>query len=109
MSVRQVLSPIVTRINETTIRVTANRSAPLTVRLGVQGPPGVSGAASSSFEYYQSSAATVWTIAHPLNKSPSVSIVDTTGREVEGEVKWPNHGTVIVTFSVALSGTAYLN
>ena len=78
--------------------------------LSNKGDQGIPGAGTSgTYTHLQVFASTTWNITHNLNKFPSIVTVDTTGREVEGEVTWPNQGTVIVTFSVPLSGTAYLN
>lgn len=50
-----------------------------------------------------------WTINHGLNCYPSVTIVDSTGREVIGAVEYIDADNLTVTFSAAFSGTAYLN
>ena len=67
MSVRQVLSPIVTRINETTIRVTTNRSAPLTVRVGIQGPPGPAGPSGGGIVNLALDTSTVGTLSGAID------------------------------------------
>ena len=72
---------------------------------GQPGPPG--GDLSTSFE--QSTAQAVWTIDHELGKYPSVTVVDSAGDTVEGAVSYPSLGRVIVRFSAAFAGTAYLN
>jgi hypothetical protein len=60
------------------------------------------------FTFAQSTPAAVWTITHPLRRMPDVTVVDSSGREVEGEVQYPDDHTVIVRFGAAFSGTAYL-
>lgn len=62
-----------------------------------------------SFEFTQSSANNIWTITHNLGKYPSVTIVDSAGDEVEGMVNHTSFSSLIVTFSAAFSGKAYLN
>jgi hypothetical protein len=57
----------------------------------------------------QSSPAEVWVIAHPLSKRPSVTIVDSAGTVVFGEVEYLDDSTVRVTFRGGFSGKAYLN
>lgn len=74
---------------------------------GPQGPPGVSG--NTSFVFDQSSPSATWTIPHNLNRFPSVTIVDSSERECEGDLVYTNANSLIVTFSAAFSGKAYLN
>jgi hypothetical protein len=62
-----------------------------------------------NYIYYQSSPATVWTIVHNLGKHPSVTVVDSGGSWVIGDVSYPALETVVVSFSSGFSGTAYLN
>lgn len=57
----------------------------------------------------QTAAASSWTITHNLGKFPSVSIVDSSEQEVIGEVEYVNDNTLIVKFSAAFSGKAYIN
>lgn len=51
----------------------------------------------------------VWTIMHNLNKSPSVTIVDSAGSIVIGDVRYVSLNEIEVTFNGAFSGKAYLN
>lgn len=50
-----------------------------------------------------------WTINHTLNKYPSVTIIDSGGTEVIGNIKYINSSTVSITFSSEFSGKAILN
>lgn len=63
------------------------------------------------FEYVhdQPVASTVWTVIHNLNGQPNVTTVDTSGQEIEGTVTWPDANTVVITFSAATGGKAYLS
>ena len=56
----------------------------------------------------QSSAATTWTITHTLGGRPSVTVVDSTGTTVVGDVQYNSDTQVTLTFSAAFSGSAYL-
>jgi hypothetical protein len=69
-------------------------------------PPTVTGATDMTFT--QSTPAYVWTITHALGRNPSVTTYDTNGAEMYGDVAFPSVGTVIITFSPAVAGTAYL-
>jgi hypothetical protein len=63
---------------------------------------------NSSYTFTQSTASTVWTINHDLNKNPIVVCVDTSGNSAVGTVSYTSLNSLTVTFSVALSGSAYL-
>lgn len=72
------------------------------------GFPGVT-PATISYTHTQGVAAATWTIDHPLTFRPSVTVVDSTGRQVEGDVVYTDADTVTVTFSGAFAGAAYLS
>jgi hypothetical protein len=81
---------------------------------GEQGPAGPQGpagdpVASMSFVYQQPSASEEWVIDHPLAFVPQVSIVDSAGTQVYGDVTIPFPGRIIARFVSAFTGTAYLS
>lgn len=57
----------------------------------------------------QTVASATWNITHNLPYMPSVTIVDSAGTVVIGEVRYPTNTTVQVLFSGAFSGKAYLS
>jgi len=57
----------------------------------------------------QDIAKSIWNITHSLNKFPSVTIVDSSKREVEGSIKHINNNEVELSFSGAFSGEAFFN
>ena len=57
----------------------------------------------------QTVASSTWNITHNLNKFPSVSIVDSSNAEVIGEVEHTNANSLVVKFSAAFSGKAFIN
>lgn len=61
------------------------------------------------FIYTQAVASSTWTVTHNMGKNPSVSIIDSSGDEVLGEVNHISNNQLIITFSAAFSGVAYLN
>jgi hypothetical protein len=75
---------------------------------GPQGPQGIQGPPGSSFTFAQTSPAAVWTIVHNLGLFPSVTVVDSAGTLIEGDLAFPDMNTVTVTFSAAFSGVACL-
>jgi hypothetical protein len=61
------------------------------------------------YVHYQGTASATWTITHNLDFFPNVTVVDSGGSTVEGEIFYQNQGTVVLTFRSAFSGTAYLS
>ena len=62
-----------------------------------------------NYFYTQSTASDVWKITHNLNKYPSVTIIDSSGNEVIGDVEYNSINQVTLTFAGAFKGTATLN
>ncbi len=58
--------------------------------------------------HVQEAASSSWVITHPLGGNPSVTIVDSAGTAVVGEVKYDSTTQVTVSFTVPFSGFAYL-
>ncbi len=68
---------------------------------------GSGGSTSQVFEF--PTPETEWTISHNLGIYPSVQTVDSENEMVIGEIKYTNNNTIIITFSEAVSGKAYIN
>ena len=64
---------------------------------------------NKSYIHNQIASTHVWEIEHNLNKFPSVSIVDSAGTLVVGEIYYVDINHVRISFSSAFSGKAYLN
>ena len=62
-----------------------------------------------SHMHNQISSAAVWDIQHNLGKFPSVSVVDSAGSIVVGEVVYIDENQLRITFSAAFAGKAFLN
>lgn len=62
-----------------------------------------------SYVHNQGSASNTWTITHNLNFYPNVTIQDSGGTIVEGEIAYTTRNTLTATFSAAFSGKAYLS
>ena len=56
----------------------------------------------------QGTPSTVWTIDHALSGFPSVTVVDSSKTVVFGEVSYTSMAQVVVNFTAAFSGYAYL-
>lgn len=61
------------------------------------------------FTYIKSTPDSVWEITHNLDKYPSVTVVDSAGSVVMGDITYTSKSALTVTFSAAFSGKAYLN
>ena len=80
---------------------------------GVQGPAGANGAngggSAYTYSFAQAVPSATWTITHNMNKYPSVTIIDSAGDTVFGPITYTNTNVLVLTFSAAFSGTAFLN
>ena len=57
----------------------------------------------------QGNAAASWVVTHNLNKFPSVTVVDTAGSVVLGQVTYNSASQVTLTFRSSFAGKAYFN
>ncbi len=62
-----------------------------------------------TFIYEQNSASAEWHITHNLGKFPSVSVIDSAGTVVVGDVQYIDENKIMCLFSAPFIGTAYLN
>ena len=59
--------------------------------------------------FQQDTPSDVWTINHNMGVYPSVTIVDSGGSVIIGEIDYITANQVILRFSSGFSGVAYLN
>lgn len=82
---------------------------------GPQGPGGVDGVQADdlialvSYRHIQNAPLTEWTVSHNLNFYPSVTVFNSAGDQVEGNVVHTNETSLTITFSAPLSGKAHLS
>ena len=62
-----------------------------------------------NYSHVQTTPASVWSVTHSLNKYPSVTVFDSSGNQVEGDVDYVNLNQVTLTFSSTFAGTATFN
>lgn len=62
-----------------------------------------------NYVFNQGVASSVWNITHNLGKFPSVTVVDSSGREVIGDVQHLTINTLTINFSSGFAGKAYMN
>lgn len=78
--------------------------------IGLPGPKGDVGLSGGHYVHTQSVPSASWTITHDLGYYPGgVSIVDSGGTKVYGDVTFISQSTLVVTFNAAFSGKAYLS
>ena len=62
-----------------------------------------------NFVYVQAISSDIWEITHNLNKYPAVTVVDSGGSVVVGEIVYIDKNNIRITFASAFSGKAYFN
>lgn len=61
------------------------------------------------FRHDQGVPSSIWHIVHNMGKRPSITVTDTAGTKVEGQVEYISDSEIRITFSAAFSGYAELN
>ena len=64
---------------------------------------------AGQYVHIQSASASTWTITHNLGFFPAVSVVDSGGSVVEGDVSYISVNQVSIAFSSSFGGKAYLS
>lgn len=62
-----------------------------------------------AYHHVQGTSSNTWTITHNLDFYPNVTIMDSAGTIVEGEIEYLSRNSIRATFSAAFSGDAYLS
>lgn len=62
-----------------------------------------------TYVFTQTTAESTWNIAHNMAKYPSVTIVDSGGSVVVGDVTYVDNNNLTIAFTSSFSGAAYLN
>jgi hypothetical protein len=75
---------------------------------GPQGPPGQTTAANVFYVHTQATASATWIINHNLGGNPIAVVHDSAGTQCEGNFSYPSLNQMIITFSAAFSGVAYV-
>jgi len=77
---------------------------------GPTGPQGPEGPGSVvSYVHDQPVASAEWVVDHGLGWFPNVTVVDSAGTVVEGEIDYTDEDRVVLRFSSGFSGRAYLS
>lgn len=71
--------------------------------------PGPQGNAADVFYVHtQSAPSAVWTINHNLGAYPTAVVLDSAGTQCEGTFSYPSINQMLITFTHAFSGVAYI-
>jgi len=62
-----------------------------------------------NYFHRQTIASDTWVIVHNLNKHPSVTVIDSAGNEVIGDVTYDDNNQVTLRFEGGFKGSATLN
>lgn len=62
-----------------------------------------------AYHHRQNTTSNTWIINHNLGFYPNVTVVDSGGTIVEGEIAYTTRNSLTTTFSAAFSGHAYLS
>jgi hypothetical protein len=78
------------------------------VEITAPGPQGVAAAAQIFYTHTQNSPSAVWTINHNLGGNPTAVVLDSAGTQCEGTFSYPSVNQMVITFTAAFSGVAYV-
>lgn len=65
-------------------------------------------AATNYYRYIQGAPQAVWHVTHPLHRYPAVTVVDSAGSVVEGDLSYVSPTELTISFTAGFSGEAYL-
>jgi hypothetical protein len=74
---------------------------------GDQGDPGPPGPNDQSYKHTQAMPLTTWTIQHNMGRRPSVHAEDAAGTVIYGSIMHVDDNLLLLSFSMAITGTAY--
>ena len=106
---------IVTPSPAVTVGVYSGQPGPQGIQgpAGPAGPTGATGPAGPTqtlgYVHTQNTVSSTWSITHNLGFKPNVTTEDSAGTVIEGSIAYPDVNTVVLTFSTATSGKAYLS
>lgn len=74
---------------------------------GPMGPPGPAGISSGFFKYDQPIASAQWVFTHDLPYPPAITVIDSAGSQLFGDVKYIDDQNIQITFGFPVAGYAY--
>lgn len=98
-----VVQPVIQNITVLDSTASISVTAP-----GPQGPAGQFSPTDIFYVHTQAQASAIWTINHNLGGQPVAVVLDSAGTQCEGTFSYPSTNQMIITFTAAFSGTAYV-
>jgi hypothetical protein len=95
----------VVQITQSTNTITIASSGPQ----GPKGQDGINGISGGSYTFEQQTNSATWNITHNLGFRPSVTVQDYGKITLEGDLSHTDANSLVLTFSQAVSGYAYLS
>lgn len=77
--------------------------------IGALQQSGPGGGSDQRFVYTQNVPASSWYVLHNLGKYPAVTVIDSSGHEVIGDVSHNSANALTLTFSAPFAGSVHLN
>lgn len=103
MSDQIIVQPVIPNITVINEQPTVSVTSP-----GPQGAPGVFNPGDVFYVHTQNTPSATWTINHNLNGHPTAVVHDSAGTQCEGTFSYPSTDTMIISFTAAFSGVAYI-
>ena len=75
---------------------------------GPQGPAGAFTPSDIAYTHTQAVSSATWTINHTLGFNPLAIVLDSGGTQCEGSVTYPSTNQMVITFTGAFTGVAYI-
>ena len=75
---------------------------------GPQGPAGAFTPSNIAYTHTQAVSSATWTINHGLGFNPVAVVLDSAGTQCEGSISYPTTNQIVITFTGAFTGVAYI-
>lgn len=75
---------------------------------GPQGPAGAFSPSDIAYTHTQAVSSATWTINHNLGFNPVAVVLDSGGTQCEGAISYPTTSQMVITFTGAFTGVAYI-
>jgi hypothetical protein len=90
---------VIVQVTQPVVRVTAP---------GPQGPAGTFSPGDVAYTHTQAVSSSTWTINHNLGFNPVAVVLDSGGTQCEGSITYPTVNQMVITFTGAFTGVAYI-
>lgn len=90
---------VIVQVTQPVVRVTAP---------GPQGPAGAFTPSDIAYTHTQAVSSATWTINHNLGFNPVAVVLDSGGTQCEGSITYPTVNRMVITFTGAFTGVAYI-